>query len=412
MKNGWTGGQYSLFRAIFGLYLLVHLANLVPWGTELFSGEGVLPGAASPLLHLFPNILALYDAPPFVTCLLVLGAVASAFFAIGLHDRIAAVVVWYVWACLFGRNPLISNPGIPYVGWMLLAHAFQPGAPYGSFTRRGQVDPGASWRKPEALQLVAWILMAAGYSFSGYTKLVSPSWMNGTAIALVLESPLARPGLLRDALAALPSGLLTAATGAVLGLELFFAPLALIRRVRPYLWGALLLMHISLVAVIDFVDLSLGMVMLHLYTFDPAWIRARSASKPGTLFYDRKRGLRDPLVRFVLSEDRGGVAFRFAPFGGATFRSFVPEARQPALSQGVVLLRDDGAILQGAQAMRLLLLHLGGVWRLLAQASRIVPDAGLGMLIRLLTRPHPTDVEAGRDRETTLPADLAVRFEA
>jgi hypothetical protein len=31
MRNGWTGGQYSLFRAVFGIYLLVHFAQLTPW---------------------------------------------------------------------------------------------------------------------------------------------------------------------------------------------------------------------------------------------------------------------------------------------------------------------------------------------------------------------------------------------
>lgn len=50
MNNGWSGGQYSLFRALLGLYLLVHFADLVPWGAELFSRRGVLPDASvSPL---------------------------------------------------------------------------------------------------------------------------------------------------------------------------------------------------------------------------------------------------------------------------------------------------------------------------------------------------------------------------
>ena len=30
---------------------------------------------------------------------------------------------------------------------------------------------------------------------------------------------------------------------------------------------------------IDFADLSLGMVMLHLFTFDPAWIRRRPVNR-------------------------------------------------------------------------------------------------------------------------------------
>src|SRR5262249_50372108 len=156
-----------------------------------------LPASASPILHLFPNVLALSDGPTTVAILIAVGAVLCIPFALGFHDRSAAILIWYVWACLFGRNPLIANPGLPYVGWLLLAHPALPAAPYGSWARRGLSDPGASWRMPDAIFGAAWILMALGYSYSGYTKLVSPSWREGSALHYVLEGPLARPGALR-----------------------------------------------------------------------------------------------------------------------------------------------------------------------------------------------------------------------
>jgi hypothetical protein len=274
MKNGWTGGQYSVVRAIFGTYLFVHFAQLTPWAAELFSNRGVLPdGSASPLLYLFPNILALCDNPVFVTAVVVAAAGLSVLLAVGYWDRAAAVALWYVWACLHGRMPLISNPGLPYVGWILLAHAFLPPAPYGSLAARGRADKGKDWRMPEGIFLAAWILMALGYSYSGFTKLVSPSWQDGTALARVLENPLARPGWARDALLALPAWVLRLATWGALAAELSFAPLALLRRLRPWLWGMTVLMHLGLIVLIDFADLSLGMLMLHLFTFDPGWLR-------------------------------------------------------------------------------------------------------------------------------------------
>ena len=117
MKNGWTSGQYTVFRMIFGAYLFVHFAQLAPWAPEVFSSAGVLPNAsASPILGFFPNLLAIWDSPAFVTWLTSIGAGMSLFFAFGIGDRWAAVGTWYVWACLLGRNPLISNPSIPYVG--------------------------------------------------------------------------------------------------------------------------------------------------------------------------------------------------------------------------------------------------------------------------------------------------------
>jgi hypothetical protein len=47
--------------------------------------------------------------------------------------------------------------------------------------------------------------------------------------------------------------------------ELLVAPLALIRRLRPWLWLALTGMHLGLMALIDFADLSLGMLMLTVF---------------------------------------------------------------------------------------------------------------------------------------------------
>src|SRR5262245_18199010 len=106
VRNGWTGGQYSVFRALFGLYLFIHFVHLLPWGREVFSREGILPASASPILRLFPNVLALSDGPTTVAILIAVGAVPCIPFALGFHDRSAAILIWYVWACLFGRNPL------------------------------------------------------------------------------------------------------------------------------------------------------------------------------------------------------------------------------------------------------------------------------------------------------------------
>ncbi len=98
-KTKWTGGQYSLCRALLGLYLFTHFGALIPWGTEVFSSAGVLPDAsASPLLVAFPNVLALVDSPVFVGFLLASATLASLLFASGRFDRIAALYVWYLLA--------------------------------------------------------------------------------------------------------------------------------------------------------------------------------------------------------------------------------------------------------------------------------------------------------------------------
>src|SRR5262245_33788131 len=203
---------------------------------------------------------------------------------------------------------------------------------------------------PRLIFTGAWILMALGYTYSGATKLVSPSWVDGSAFAHVLLHPLARPGLLRDTVLALPDGLLRIAIWGALGLELLFAPLVLSRRLRPWIWTLGLAMHLGLIALIDFVDLSLGMVMLHLFTFDPAWIPPVTARVLETLFYDGQCGLCHRAVRFLLAEDcaSGGV-FRFASLGGETFRAALSELS--GLSDSLVLLTEDGRTLTRSRAV-------------------------------------------------------------
>ncbi len=376
LSNGWTGGQYSIFRAIFGIYLCTHFAQLVPWGAEMFSNRGAIPDAStSPLLYLFPNILAVWDSPLFVAVFLLSGIVLSALFAVGFYDRSAAVVLWYIWACLLGRNPLISNPSIPYIGLLLLAHACLPRAPYGSLERRGRPDPGSDWRIPQSIFLVVWILMATGYAYSGYTKLVSASWIDGTAIARVLANPLARENLLNRGLLGLPESVLKLITWGALALELSFAPLALFRRTRPFIWGSMLTMHIGLIALIDFADLSIGMVMLQLFTFDPAWIRPRKARTAEMVFYDGYCGLCHRAVRFILAEDRDGNCFRFSPLKSQTFNSTVDEELRGTLPDSIVVRTASGSLLIKSGALIHVGERLGGTWRILAGFVKMVPES-------------------------------------
>ena len=374
---GWTGGQYSLYRAALGAYLFVHFAALVPWGTEVFSDRGVLPdAAASPLFRVFPNLFWLADGPAFVTGVLAVAAALALALAAGWHDRVAAVLLWFVWASLFGRNPLISNPSLPYVGLLLLVHAGLPSgaaAPYGAWSMRGRLDPGGGWRLPRALHRVAWLLMSVGYSYSGFTKLMSPSWRDGTALERVLANPLARPDGPGALLARAPDALLRAATFGALAFELSFVLLAMSRRLRPLAWGAMLAMHLGLILLIDFADLSLGMVLLHAFTFDPAWLRPRRGREPELVFYDGACGLCHRTVRFGLAEDEGGAAFRFAPLQGTTFAELVPEEERATLPDSILLRRDDGALLQRSDAIAHMLLALGGAWRALGHLLRLVP---------------------------------------
>lgn len=229
------------------------------------------------------------------------------------------------------------------------------------------------WRMPESIYMVVWILMAVGYTYSGATKLASPSWINGKALSYMLDNPLARGGAVSQVLLSLPAVLLQIATWGAMAFELCFAPLALVRRLRPWLWMGMFCMHLCLIAAVDFADLSLGMVMLHLFTFNPDWVRTAKSATTETIFYDGHCGLCNRVVRFVLAEDRTGSAFCFAAFNSDRFRAAITDGQQTVSGDRFIVITEDGFMLKRSAAILHILRRLGGIWKLLAVLAVVIP---------------------------------------
>jgi hypothetical protein len=266
-----TGRQFALFRVALGTYLAAHFAHLMPWGAELFSRQGVLPNASlNPIHGILPNVLVWWDSPAAVTTFLAAMVVCSVLFAMGVARRSMAGILWYGWACLFNRNVLISNPGIPYIGLLLLLTTLVPPTEPWRF-RRADRDP-AEFHVPLMVWVAAWVLMAAGYTFGGIVKLQSPSWVNGTAMWHLLNNPLVRPGFLRDIALGLPTRVIALMTWGAVGLEVLFLALALWRVTRPFIWSAMVAMNIGFMLLVSSADLTAAMLLLHLFTFDPRWL--------------------------------------------------------------------------------------------------------------------------------------------
>ena len=272
----------ALSRIALGAYLFVHYVELVPFATSTFGRGGIVPHASmTPGYPFAPSPLYWLDSPPVVVGLMVALAVASLSYLVGLRTRTAGVLLWLGSYSLFHRNELTQNPSLAFLGLWFLAHPLLPGNPPLSIDRwlaqrRGdKVDPSSD-AVPRDVLAVLWIVMAVAYSYSGWTKLVSPSWRSGEALALLLNGPLARDGMLVNAVLRLPSGLLVAGTWFFLAIELVFAPLALFPAARPYLWSILALMHASIAGLMNIADISIAMVAFHFVTFDPSWLKART----------------------------------------------------------------------------------------------------------------------------------------
>ncbi len=264
--------HFALLRIALGAYLAAHFAALIPYGTELFSTSGMLPDASQlPSAKFFPNPLSAARADGIRLTLEVLVALAI-LFAAGVVRRPVAVVLWFGWACLFNRNPFIANPSIPFVGWLLLACAVIPNeSPLRPPLPRAEPD----FSVPRSLHAGAWLLLGLGYTLSGLHKLGSPSWRDGTALRHVLELPLARDTGLRAALLGLPDGVFAVLTYGALFAELSALPLFVLRPTRPFAWLGLVAMQLGILCLLDFADLTLGLLLFHAFVFQPNWFGRR-----------------------------------------------------------------------------------------------------------------------------------------
>lgn len=379
-----TYGQYALVRTLLGAYLLAHFLQLLPWSAEVFAQGGAVAHAElSPLMGVLPNPLSWSDAPWMATLLLCLGAAASIALMLGRASRFGAVLAACVLAWLYARNPLIANPSLPVVGWMLLFHACLP-VPR-------TLEERAAWRVPRPMVVASWVLLAVAYTYSGYTKLLSSSWVSGDAIGYVLQNPLARDHALREALAG-QEGELRALTWGVLYLELLFAPLALSSRLRPWLWLGMLGAQFGFLAFLRFADLTFPMLLIHALTFDPRWLPGRVAQ--ATLYYDGECGFCHRLIRFAALEDARGL-IRFAPLQGQDAAEKSLPAPSGRSGDSIVLRADDGDVAMRSDAVVETLLRLGGLWTICGALLVLVPhplrDVGYGAVgrIRRALAPKP-----------------------
>jgi len=126
-EGTWVGRYQSwlpVFRVLLGAYLLVHFLQLVPYAGDLFSTTGMFPDAARLPTAGFPNVFtALGSAAAVRAGVMALAALSVALMMVPRLRSLCCVALWYGWAALWNRNPWISNPGMPFVGWVLLAMA-------------------------------------------------------------------------------------------------------------------------------------------------------------------------------------------------------------------------------------------------------------------------------------------------
>lgn len=355
-------GGFAVFRVGFGAWVALQFAVLVPWRAEL--------------------------APGWAGTAILAGGVGSALLlAAGWRRGWTAFAAWASWAALHGLNPLIVTPATAYVGLLLLLLALVPdGEPW---RWRGRALAPSAWAMPAGVFAAAWVLMALNYSCIGAAKFFSPSWRDGTAFTHVLLDPMARPGTVRSWVLDWPRWMHAGITWGTMVAQAGFAPLCLWRRGRLVAWSSMVLMHLGLLPLMNFTPLTLGLLWLHVFTFDPAWVSARRfAAGRAVLLYDGECGLCNAVVRWLLREDTAAV-LRFAPLQGTFGQEALRRRGLPTRDfDSLVFLPDAEAPDHRLRTAGVLdvLGALGGGWRVAAAAARVVPAPIRDLGYRLVAR--------------------------
>ncbi|MCB9726932.1 MAG: DUF393 domain-containing protein [Deltaproteobacteria bacterium] len=378
-RNGWTGGQYSLARALLAFATL-------PWLWSV--PHGVTSHALGPW---FPNVLSLlangaglYGAP--ISAFSGVASVLALLVALGRADRFAALLLAYALLCLRDLSPPLSGVAAwPVAESMLVVHALVPGVPYGALAARGRPDPGAGFTFPHRLYAAGWVVLGLAHLATGVDRALAPGWTS----------------------APLPAAI---ATGLLCALEIAALPLATVTRWRPYVFLALV--GLQLAATLAAADAPGAWLALaaHIFLFDPAWVPGRRAPEPEHIFYDGSCALCHGAVRFLLAEDPDGRAFRFAALQSDTFERLVPAERRATLPDSIVVRTASGDLLLRARAVRHLLARLGGLWRLVAAASRVIPPPVADSLYDLVARVRYRLFGKKSDACPLMPPELRTRF--
>ena len=78
--------HFALFRVIFGLFLFIYFARLLPYGTEIYSAEGMLADPSLNYTYPFmPPLLASFDSPWQISGLLIAAALGSLMLMMGFY---------------------------------------------------------------------------------------------------------------------------------------------------------------------------------------------------------------------------------------------------------------------------------------------------------------------------------------
>ncbi|MCA8980692.1 MAG: DUF393 domain-containing protein [Planctomycetes bacterium] len=363
-ENGWTGGQYSLYRVLLAVALVAVTAGIDPMVDPWDRPE-------SHWWYAYPEVREGFQLA-FVCLAIPL--------LLGWFDRVAAAIACVLTTCV-SMDPfwvLLVN--------LLFAHAFTDSRPYGSIGAWGRIDPGGGWRRTRNNTAVA-AFMTVRLLWLGPLSKVHDG--NVELLAVFMAVPV-----------------IVVLSKSTLSQRVLAVPLLVICLVG-WVGSAVSAFGVreSEVPVPELILLG----ALTLAIFDPALIPGRRGRHPEIVYYDGDCGLCHRTVRFLLAEDLH-AHFRFAALQSDHFAEHVTEAEREGLADSVIVRTADGRLLQRSSAVVHLLFALGGLWRVLGSVLWCIPRPLRDFGYDVIARARKRLFQAPQGLCPLIPAELGARF--
>lgn len=381
LAPSWTGGQYSIYRALLAWAVGHWLCETL--GRELSGG---------------PEWIAL-----------AFGGIGALALALGWKDRWASGLLAGLLLTLeilpaaeeTATSAPIPSADLLCLVFLLVLHLRVPPRPFLSWEARSRPDPAGDWCLPRRLWHLGWIGLAVA---------------QGSLLLAAME----------PAQGAEPEA--NALSVVSFGLRLFVVAAAIHPPLRRAAWSSIVLWQIAWLSAHGWSGSHASLWLLHLLAIDPAWLPPRSwriPSKPtevgaatrARLFYDGGCGLCHRSVRFVLAEEGAtpeSLRLRFAPLESQAFERLhkrAVDAREP-LPDSIVLELEDGSLATRSTAVLEIASRLGGLWRALSIAGRALPRPLLDAAYDLVARVRGHVFARPSESCPILPPKLRARFEA
>jgi Vitamin K-dependent gamma-carboxylase len=257
----------GLVRIAFGVVSVAWTLVLLPDVIDLFGVQGAMP--LSPPQPYQWGLFAVWPSDQALIIGWALLLVSSIAVTIGWHSRLASLMVFVLIVSFLQRNPDIFNGGDVVIRVEAFYLALSPSGAALSLDQRRRT--GSFWsaqcRAPWPLRLMQ-IQLSLIYVMTVLAKLEGSTWLDGTAVSYSLQNEEYRFVPVPQWIATDPL-LTNVATWGTLVVELAIGILVWNRRLRPWVLGAGVVLHLSISMTLAVGFFSVAMFVLYLAFVPP-----------------------------------------------------------------------------------------------------------------------------------------------